>query len=303
MELLHAAFRAIEVAVGWVFSPEWLPPTDFKLLKWLVIPGFGYGIVYVMFGVGELIWPAARRPWSRKSLLSVTYLLLAGKLGFYTLIVAPAMRKAWLYLGLPSLHLDERLPLPVYAVVAVLVVTFISYWAHRTMHRVPLFWHVHKIHHSIENLNYSSVYQMHFLEYLLETPLHLVGVLLLGTNLVAPFGIIFKFVDVFGHANVRINSGWLTYIISTPEAHRVHHSSEPRHYSRNFGNTFMWWDHLFGTFSHDPKHPATTFGLPEPVPASFWKQQLLPFVWIARDVRAGVGRRLTARVAGTDQAE
>ena len=291
--IFEPILNALELFVGWVFSSSWLPPKDFELLKWLIVPGFGYGFVLLLFALLELIIPDQKRPWGRASVLSATYLLLAGKLGFYALIVAPAMRKGWLYLGLPSLHLDQRLPILVYIPVALLVVTFTGYWAHRMMHRVPLLWHIHKIHHSAVNLNYSSVYHMHFLELLLASPLHLIAVLSLGTDIVAPFGIIFKFIDVFGHANVRINTGPLTYLVSTPQAHRVHHSIEPRHYDRNFSNTFMWWDHVFGTFHYDPKAPPKEYGVTEYIPPSFFKQQILPLMWIGRDIRAGVAARLS----------
>lgn len=298
LEVLHRIYRAIELAVGWVFSSQWLPPTDFELYKWLIVPGFGYGFVLVGFGLAELLIPQDKRPWGRKSLLSATYLIFAGKLGIYAFLLTPAMRKAWLYFGLPSMHLDEKMPLPIYMVVSLLVVTFTAYWAHRLMHRIPALWHIHKIHHSAENLNYSTVYHKHLLETLLQTPLHLVAVLALGTNLVAPFGIVFKFVDVFGHANIRINTGWLTYLVSTPQAHRVHHSIDPKHYDSNFSNTFMWWDHIFGTFNYDPEAPPTAYGVTEEIPPSFIKQQVLPFVWIARDFRDSTVRffsRLRAR--------
>jgi sterol desaturase/sphingolipid hydroxylase (fatty acid hydroxylase superfamily) len=173
MEILHSIWRALQLAVGWMFSASWLPPMDFKLYQWLIVPGFGYGFVLVLFAILELIIPQERRPWNRKTLLSGTYLLFAGKMGLYAVVMSPAMRKAWLYLGLPSAHLDEHLPLWLYIPVAVLMVTFTAYWAHRLMHRIPLLWHIHKIHHSAENLNFSSVYHKHLLETLLQTPLHL----------------------------------------------------------------------------------------------------------------------------------
>ncbi len=286
----------MELAIGWVFSPSWLPPKDFEFLRWLVVPGYGYGFVLIAMAILELIRPQDRRPWSRSSLLSSTYLLLAGKLTIYVIVITPLVRNTWVYLGLPSLHLDRRLPLPLYMLTSLIVVTFTAYWAHRGMHRVPLLWHIHKIHHSPQNLNWSSIYHRHFLEYLLQEPLHLITVLALGTDLVAPFGIIFMTIDVLGHSNIRLNMGRLSYIISTPQAHRVHHSIEPRHYDRNFGNTFMVWDHLFGTFSYDPASPPIGYGVDEDIPASFIKQQILPLVSIARGAYAGLAKlRLSYR--------
>ncbi len=291
-DLIHSVFRAFELAVGWVFSPAWLPPKDFQFFRWLVVPGYGYGFVLVGLGILELVIPQERRPWNRATLLSGTYLALAGKMGVYSLIVTPALRKGWLYLGLPSAHLDRLLPLPVYMIVAVLVVTFTAYWAHRLMHRVPLLWHIHKIHHSAQNLNYSSVYHKHLLETLLQTPSHVIATLALGTDLVAPFGIIFKVIDVLGHSNIRVDMGRLAYLISTPQAHRVHHSIDPRHYDTNFGNTFMLWDLVFGTFYYDPKDQPTAYGITEEIPTSFIKQQMLPFVWMGQQISLRTQRLL-----------
>jgi len=292
MDVLHSIVHVLDLAVGWIFSASWLPPGDFKFYRWLIVPGYGYGFVLITFGIAELLRPAQPRPWSRRTLLSGTYLLFAGKIGIYAIVVVPAMRKAWLALGLPSVHLDQVLPWPAYMLVAVLVITFTGYWAHRLMHQVPIFWHIHKIHHSAENLNAGAIYHMHFLELLLHTPMHMITVLLLGTNLVAPFGIIWKVIDVLGHANVRLDLGRLAYLVSTPQAHRIHHSIEPRHYNSNYGNTFMIWDHVFGTFQYNPADLPTKYGVDDQVPVGFVKQQVLPLVWIARDVK----RRLAARV-------
>jgi len=52
---------------------------------------------------------------------------------------------------------------------------------------------------------------------------------------------------------------------------------------------------VFGTFHHDPRHPATEFGVAEPVPTSFIKQQVLPVVWIGRDIKDGLRRALRGR--------
>src|SRR5262249_31155171 len=123
--------------------------------------------------------------------------------------------------------------------------------------------------------NFTASFHMHFLELLIHTPMHLTMVLLLGTDLVAPFGIIWMTVDYLAHSNVRVDMGRLTYVLCTPQAHRVHHSADPKHFHTNFGNTIMLWDHVFGTFLYDPANPPTTYGVNDHVPVSFWKQQVL----------------------------
>jgi sterol desaturase/sphingolipid hydroxylase (fatty acid hydroxylase superfamily) len=282
--------RGAELVVGWMFSSSWLPPKDFEFFRWLVVPGYGYGFLILFFAALEFLRPQDKRPWTRASLLSGTYLIFAAKIGFYSLLISPAIRNAWVYLGLPSLHLDRSLPWMLYIPLSLLTVTFTAYWSHRLMHRIPLFWNIHKVHHSVTNLNFTTSVHAHFLELLVHTPTHLFTVLLLGTDLVAPFGIIWMTIDYLAHSNIRVDMGRLTYVVCTPQAHRVHHSTDPQHYDRNFGNTFMWWDHVFGTFYYDPEHPPTSYGINEHMPTSFMKQQVLPLVWISRDVRGGMGR-------------
>ncbi len=290
IEWLHGIGRALEQFIGWIFSPSWLPPQDFQFYRWLVVPSYGYGSLLIAFALFEFFLPAQRRPWNRASLLSGTYLLFAGKLGLYAALITPLIRNGWVTLGLPSLHLDRTLPLALYMPLAILVLTFTAYWSHRLMHRVPALWEFHKVHHATKNLNVTSVFQMHFLEYLVHTPTHLIGVLLLGTDLVAPFGLIFMVINFLGHANIRLDMGRLAYVLCTPQAHRIHHSIDPRHYDTNFSNTFMLWDHVFGSFHYDPLRLPTAFGISDEMPPSFVKQQLLPFAAVGRSFGAWISR-------------
>ena len=123
---------------------------------------------------------------------------------------------------------------------------------------------------------------MHFLKYLVHTPTHLFGVLLLGTDLVAPFGLIFMAINFLGHANVRLGMGRLASVLCTPQAHRIHHSIDPLHYDTNFSNTFMLWDHVFGSFHYDPRRLPTQFEIFDEMPPSFVKQQILPLGAVTR---------------------
>ncbi|MBK8180769.1 MAG: hypothetical protein IPK67_18120 [Planctomycetes bacterium] len=87
---LRTIYDALGTGVGWVFSKTWLPPKDFDLWTWLVVPGGGYGCVLIAFGLAELVFPQQKRPWNRATLLSSTYILFTGKLGLYVLLVTPS---------------------------------------------------------------------------------------------------------------------------------------------------------------------------------------------------------------------
>jgi sterol desaturase/sphingolipid hydroxylase (fatty acid hydroxylase superfamily) len=51
----------------------------------------------------------------------------------------------------------------------------------------------------------------------------------------------------------------LSWLLLTPQMHRIHHSRESRHLDRNFAFIFPLWDVLFGTYYHPGpfEYPAT----------------------------------------------
>jgi sterol desaturase/sphingolipid hydroxylase (fatty acid hydroxylase superfamily) len=160
----------------------------------------------------------------------------------------------------------------------------VDYWSHRLVHRIPLFWHIHKVHHAPADLTFATLFHHHFLMDIVAAPFMTVVTLFLGTHLVPPWGAFHLLVSFIQHANISPRFGWLNYIFAGPEIHRYHHSSRPEHYDTNFSGVLVYWDMVFGTFHYDPKEPATEFGLGDQVPEGFWRQQIDPLIWIAKDV-------------------
>jgi sterol desaturase/sphingolipid hydroxylase (fatty acid hydroxylase superfamily) len=51
------------------------------------------------------------------------------------------------------------------------------------------------------------------------------------------------------HSEIRSGYGWFgRWIFISPIAHRVHHSSLPQHWDKNFSVDLIIWDRLFGTY-------------------------------------------------------
>ena len=59
--------------------------------------------------------------------------------------------------------------------------------------------------------------------------------------------------------------GWLEYWLVTPSHHRVHHAINPEYLDKNFGNVFIFWDMLFGTFQPELKEVPPVYGVKRPV--------------------------------------
>jgi len=164
------------------------------------------------------------------------------------------------------------------------------YWVHRIEHKVPLFWMFHRIHHSDERMNTTTYTRDHFLQNgLLRAffPVFTLGLFvdldLAQAGKAAFYSTMFLVaLSMFYHSAIRVRVTWLDRILVTPQVHRIHHSTDPKHYNRNFADALPIFDILFGTYHRPEKDefPATGLGPEFPAPRSIWSAQLGP-VWEA----------------------
>jgi sterol desaturase/sphingolipid hydroxylase (fatty acid hydroxylase superfamily) len=160
----------------------------------------------------------------------------------------------------------------VFTISVALAVEFGHYAGHYLEHRVPLLWEFHKTHHSCEVLTPISVYRNHPVDEVVKAVIlsicsgAVVGIytyLYPGGILeytVLNVGVVF-FISYLAanllHSHVWLSYGWrMNHVLVSPCMHQIHHSSEPRHFDRNFGNFFAFWDWLFGTL-YVPRHKET----------------------------------------------
>ena len=182
--------------------------------------------------------------------------------------------------------------LPLWAQVAlILVVTdFGQYWMHRLLHGRAL-WPFHAVHHSSRNVDWTTTYRMHPVNWLLYIASLAVLTRLMGFSpaafaAIAPINLV---VGGLVHANLNWTFGPFRYVIASPVFHRWHHSLDPAARDRNFAPTFPILDLVFGTF-HMPKGRLPHgFGAPE-TPDHFLGQMIHPFTSIA----ARFGRKTPA---------
>jgi sterol desaturase/sphingolipid hydroxylase (fatty acid hydroxylase superfamily) len=160
---------------------------------------------------------------------------------------------------------------------------FFGYWFHRLQHG-PL-WPVHAVHHSVEDLHAAGSYTHPAdppLEFLFMTiPMSMIPAIT-GVE-VAVAGVMLTLWQFYIHSPTRFHLGPLRYLVTDNRYHRIHHSTDPRHFNRNYGTTFTIWDQLFGTayFPRPDEWPDTGLeGLPEP--RSFRDYLLFPLAVMRR---------------------
>jgi sterol desaturase/sphingolipid hydroxylase (fatty acid hydroxylase superfamily) len=166
-----------------------------------------------------------------------------------------------------SLGLSDwtRVDDPILGFILFLVVRdFGYYWYHRLQH-TPIFWPLHRMHHSAREFTVLSSYRTNFFgEILLGTfqamPLSLLTLpdtsIVTGQLLVVMHGHL-------THSEWRSRWGWIgRWLMVSPLHHRLHHGMRATEYKSNFA-TLPIWDRVFGTF-REPQETNIAIGINHP---------------------------------------
>ena len=152
-------------------------------------------------------------------------------------------------------------------VIVFIVLDFAGYAVHALNHKVNFFWNAHIIHHSSEEFNLAcalrqsiSVFVKLFVILLL--PAALLGIDPIVIAVVAPLHL---FAQFWYHTQHIGKMGFLEKIIVTPSHHRVHHAMNVEYMDKNYGQIFIVWDKLFGTFQEERKDVPPVYGVTRPV--------------------------------------
>mgnify|MGYP001231651670 CR=1 FL=1 len=150
--------------------------------------------------------------------------------------------------------------------IAVIVQDFTGYWLHRLNHRVNVFWNRHIIHHSSEEFNLSCALRQSVSETVHFGAILMIPAALLGVpaKIFAIIGPIHLFMQFWYHTKLINKLGWLEYIIITPSHHRVHHAINPEYLDKNYGQIFIIWDKIFGSFQPELEHIKPVYGTLRP---------------------------------------
>ena len=163
-------------------------------------------------------------------------------------------------------------------ILTLIVIDFVYYWFHRTSHRVRFFWGIHMNHHSSEEMNFLVSLRQAWFNPLFRLPfffiLPLIGFDPLLTFVVGAASTLWA---VIQHTQTIGKLGPLEWFMVTPSAHRVHHGVNIEYLNKNFGNLFIVWDRIFGTYAEEKEE--VIFGLTNNV-KTFNPFRITAFSWI-----------------------
>jgi sterol desaturase/sphingolipid hydroxylase (fatty acid hydroxylase superfamily) len=175
----------------------------------------------------------------------------------------------------------EQLAFPIQVLMAGLIVDVGLYAMHRLSHVHNFLWRLHAIHHQPVRLYWLNGSRRHPLSALLLAGPSLIVLAVLGASFQS-VAVWMSFMSIhlaFQHANLDYRLGPLRLLLAVAETHRWHHKRDYEDAQVNFGEVFLIWDHLFGSF-HDT---STRIGQGEvgvrgyTLPAGYWSQLKWPF--------------------------
>lgn len=225
--------------------------------------------LFALFALAELVEPKRRTPMRRKERWTANLLLTAINIAAMSFLPVSFLSAAlWAQNQGWGLFNAAILPTATLVAATLLIRAFISFFTHYLMHRIPLFWRVHRVHHLDTELDVTTTVRFHPLEFAIA--------LIPGLPLVIAFGLapwvllLYEVFDagitVFSHANMRLSprlEKWLHYLVVTPDLHRVHHSAQRSETNSNYGAVFPLWDLVFGTFRTRTDQEHMQLGLAE----------------------------------------
>ncbi|RME58563.1 sterol desaturase family protein, partial [Candidatus Parcubacteria bacterium] len=223
--------------------------------------------LFFIFSLAEVFEPKRPGPMRRRERWVTNLLMTALNIAVMSLLPVTFFDVAiWAQGQGFGLFNYFSLPLVGTLIATLLARGFISFFTHYLMHKVPLLWRLHRVHHLDTEMDVSTTVRFHPFEFL--------AALIPGVPLVVVFGLspwvllLYEIFDagitLFSHANIRMPQSInrvLCYIIVTPDLHRVHHSSYQPETDSNFSAVFPIWDIIFGTFRTNSRELQETMEL------------------------------------------
>ena len=248
-----------------MFNHGWI--TEFA--KNLFVTNAWYATVVLFIGLAERRWPAGEQPRKSDICFNFANAFLAALLLAIALRPMASIHAFLKSHGLAGVLVGNWSPetlaeIILAAVLYALVYDFFLYWVHRAQHHTKYLWSAHALHHDDRRVNSSTALRNTFWHGLINSiAVHIPTYILCGSGLVVFYAsmLLFSTYGFFNHANIKLDMGVFTKILSGPAWHRVHHGRPIDYYDKNFAAFFPFYDIIFGTYKAPDPEAAYTTGI------------------------------------------
>ncbi|MBI1341685.1 MAG: sterol desaturase family protein [Terrimonas sp.] len=155
-------------------------------------------------------------------------------------------------------------------VTGVLALDFSSWLVHLVMHKNRFLWKFHLIHHSDNNVDVTTGLRHHPGDSLLRGVFFLLFIFIAGAPMysVMIYQTLVVLSTAFTHANIKLPAALdrtLSYVLVSPNMHKVHHHWKQPYTDSNYGAVFSFWDRMLRTFKK-LDHSEIIYGLDQYYP-------------------------------------
>ncbi|MFT3981223.1 MAG: sterol desaturase family protein [Ferruginibacter sp.] len=139
-------------------------------------------------------------------------------------------------------------------IISVLALDFFGGWlVHFVQHKTHFLWRFHVIHHADNNVDVTTGLRHHPVESVLRGLFFFMAIFISGAPMygVMIFQTLVVIATAFTHANISLPKpvdNFLSYVLISPNMHKVHHHWKQPYTDSNYGAIFSVWDRLLGTF-------------------------------------------------------
>ncbi len=232
----------------------------------------------------------SRDIWLHKSAINDYLLFLFNYIVYFQFIayfvmhnpvyIQDSIMAALKYLNFPTHDQKPGIGIGILYTVFVLLCSELTYYIfHRMCHKYPFLWELHKVHHSAEVLTPLTFVRAHPIDIFCQNFIRLCtisacsGIFLYfypnidGIITVASIDAGFFIYYVIG-ANLHHSHIWMPYgkklehILLSPAQHQIHHSTNPKHFDKNYGSMLGIWDWAFNSlYLSTPEDEHISFGI------------------------------------------
>ena len=222
--------------------------TSLQKLIWIV------GCLSV-FWILEGVYPLKKHKYNKWKHAKTNFILLGSTI-LINVIFGLITAGVFLWLETNNFGLLNLVDFPVWAeiIIAIMILDFMSqYVVHFMLHKIPVMWRFHTVHHSDRHVDVTSGTRHHPIDFIFRETFALIGIIIAGLPLA--YYLIYRILTVlftyFSHADIQLPL-WLdktiSYVFISPNTHKFHHHHVMPWTDTNFGNIFSFWDRIFGTF-------------------------------------------------------
>ncbi|TXF74834.1 sterol desaturase family protein [Chryseobacterium sp.] len=141
-----------------------------------------------------------------------------------------------------------------YYLIAFLLIDFFNFIYHYLMHKIPLGWRFHQVHHSDMDVDISTTFREHPGETFFRVTFFIITVFVLGISpwIIILFQLMESTSNLISHSKIKLPENidrFVSLIFVTPNSHSIHHHYKLPHTDANYGDILSIWDHIFKTAS------------------------------------------------------